>query len=139
MFGKAEARDDFVLIVYDTKRVAEIDARDSYKGYEKKYPPLAAKYALLVGNALEGDMHIFAQELRSSTYRDEAVWFDTWDNIDAAMAELCRRHPDITLVNKIGRVIDWPWSERSDDPIHLPVGDYRTRRPEWRLVGVRQE
>jgi hypothetical protein len=138
MFGKS-TRGDFVLIVYDTQRVATIDAQKNFDGYSKNYPPLAGKYALLVDSTVLGDSHIFAQELRGSTYRNNAVWFDTWDNIDAAMAELRTRHPELTLVDKIGYIIDWPWSERRDDPIHLEVGDYLTRRPEWRLIAVRKE
>ena len=139
MFGKDPTRNDFVLIVYDTKRVADLYAYDGhYEGSEKQYPPLAGKYALLVGCALDGDMHIFAQELRGAEDRNIAVWFDTFDNVDAAMAELRKRHPELNLVDKIGTIIDWPWSERTDDPVHLKVGDYRTRRPEWRMEAVRK-
>ena len=139
MFGRNSDRDDFALVIYDTKLIAEIDARDTYEGYEKDYPPLAAKYALVLGNSLSGDIHIFSQSLRSSKYREEAVWFDTWANIDAVMGELRRRNPELTLIDKIGTFIDCPWMERTDDPIHLQVGDYRTRQPEWRLKAVRTD
>lgn len=139
MFEKGPTSDSFVLIVYDTKRVAEIDECDHYEGYEKDYPPLAAKYALLTANSVSGDSHIFAQELRHRTYRNDAVWFDTWDNIDFAMTELRQRNPTVNLTDKIGTVIDWPWSERTDDPIHLKVGDYRTRHPKWRLEATRNK
>lgn len=130
---------DFLLVVYDTQRVSEINRRSHYKGHKKLYPSLPAKYALLVRNLVSGDIHIFAQELRSAANRDQAVWFDTWANLDAAMVELRKRHPEEELVDKIGFVVDWPWTEQVEHPIHLQVGDYRTRRPEWRMVVVRKE
>lgn len=139
MFGKQAHQNDFVLVIYDTKAVTEIDARDRFGDYDKQYPPLAAKYALLVGDHVEGDSHLFAQGLRHINYRDRAVWFDTWANIDAAMTELRRRNPERKLIDKIGYIIDWPWGERTDDPIHLKVGDYRYRHPEWRMVAIRNE
>ena len=136
-----KTRDDFVLINYDTKRVADIDAQHNLTDEDvAECPPLAGKYAMLVGTALKGDIHTFAQMLRYSGYREEAVWFDTWDSIDAAMTELRRRHPELELVDRIGTILDWPWSERSRDLTHLEVGGpLNIRHPEWRMVAVRRE